>query len=337
MSGVAGMTTLNGAVATAARPRAAGTDRQPRVVTSGATRNFFKVGHTTLHTIARRYPGVAMRLGVPDVADAMPACDGAPVEFVEWDRSRPDSIHPVLADCTAMLMVPPIQDRPWVGKMYVEAAQRAGIEYICCLGVQFHDTALTLAREANELANRLAASGIPHTTLHLPMFLENLLYQVPSVGEQGVLRYPADPDAPFSYVNCWDLGDVCARLLAGPGPREVFPDTHWTALTQTTCRELAALLTDAIGRPVRFERSTDDDFTAGLVAKGMSPHAAEGVAQLWRRIDAGADIAATDTFARILGRAPETAAEWVAAHACCFGGPGSATCAHPKPPRDHMV
>jgi uncharacterized protein YbjT (DUF2867 family) len=307
-----------------------------RVAVSGATKNFFKVGHTTLRTLAAHRPDVKLRLGVPDVTDARLACSGMPVELVEWDPAHPETLVGVLRDSQALLMVPPIHNRVTVARSYVDAALAAGIEYILCLGVQFHDPRITLASEVHEVKVMLEDSGIRHDMLHLPMFLENLLYQVPSIRDRGTFTYPCDPDARFSYVNCWDLGEVAARVLAAPERHVGFGDTHWTALTQTSCGQLAELFSEALGKPVRFVPQSPEEFVAGLVGKGMGEHAARGVAQLWEEISEGRDISPTNAFAQILGHEPETAREWVQAHACCFGGPGAAACDHPTPPRGHM-
>ncbi|GIH10814.1 NAD(P)-dependent oxidoreductase [Rhizocola hellebori] len=308
-----------------------------RVAVSGATKNFFKVGHTTLRTLAAQRPDIKLRLGVPDAQDAKLACDGMPVELVEWDPARPETLADVLADCQSLLMVPPIQNRVQVARSYVDTARAVGIDYICCLGVQHHDPRLTLAQEANAVKQMLADSGIAHHTLHLPVFLENLLYQVPSIATRREFAYPVDPDAKFSYVNCWDLGEVCAQVLAAPTAHPGFADTHWTATRQTTCRELAQFFSEAVGEPVTFRRQPAEDFVQGLVRKGMSEHAARGVLQLWDEVNAGNDLPPNPAFAGILGREPETAQEWITSHACCFGGPGAALCTHPKPPQHHML
>lgn len=306
-----------------------------RVVVVGATPNFFKVGHTTLRTLFRTAPDVHLRLGIPDVRDARLACVGLDMEFVSWDPAAPVTLGPVLADCDALLMVPPIDRRVEVASAYLTAAQKAGISYILCLGVQYTLTDLALATEANEVAHLLAESGIPHDTLHLPMFLENLLYQIPSISENGEFRFPVDPDAPFAFVTCGDLGQVFADLLRDP-PHSSLHEPYWTASERLTCAEWAGLLSEATGRTVTFRPQCRRDFVAALVAKGMSAHAAHGVWQLWDAIDQGREPAPTDVLTRRLGRQPETAAQWTADHACCFSGVARNDCSHPRPPAEHM-
>lgn len=322
--------TTTGSAATAT---VAGRDeRVGRVAVSGATRNFFKVGHTTIHRIARDRPDVRIRLGVPHVDGARGACDGIDVEFVEWDRSRPEGLVDVLRGTDALLMVPPIDGRVEVAGMYVRTAVEVGVSYICCLGVQYERDDVVLSRDAAEVEGMLERSGIDYSMLRLPIFPENLLYQVPSISREGVLRYPCGPDSPLPYVTCDDLGDVCARALTGDGPRH-WPDTRWTAREATSCAKIAQALSAATGRQVRFEQQDPEEFVAGLVAYGMRERAARGVLQLWQLADSGQDLEPTGVFEEVLGRRPTTVEEWIGEHACCFRGE---PCSHPKPPADHM-
>jgi hypothetical protein len=306
-----------------------------RVVVVGATRNFFKVGHTTLRTLARTNPDVQLRLGIPDVTDARLACAGIDMEFVPWDPADPGSLDPVLEGCDSLLMVPPIDRRIEAARVYIAAARRSGIGYILCLGVQYTSTGLTLAVEAEAVASMLAASGITHDTLRLPMFLENLLYQIPSISAAREFRFPVSPDAPFSFVTCGDLGQVFAPLLNNP-PHGSLGRPYWTATERLTCAEWADLLSQATGRTTTFRPQCRDKFIDALIGKGMSRHAAHGICQLWDAIERGEEPPPSDALIDRLGRQPETAAQWTADHSCCFSGVTRGACPHPRPPAEHM-
>jgi uncharacterized protein YbjT (DUF2867 family) len=169
----------------------------------------------------------------------------------------------------------------------------------------------------------------------VPVFLENLLYQIPSITQRRQFAYPAAADSPFSYLTCGDLGEVFAQILMDP-PVNRLGDTPWTGSDQLTCRQLAALLTESLGTEISFRRQPGGEFVNGLVDKGMSEHASQAVLGLWQEIERFGDITPNDTFAGILGRQPTSAAEWTKEHACCFGSAEAGPCWHPKPPKDHM-
>ena len=309
----------------AARPP----DSVHRAVFTGATRNFFKVGHTAIHYLARHHPEVAIRLALPDVDIARDACAGAPVEFVQWDPARPESLVAVYDGCHSTLLVPPIQGRVAVGNVQVNAMTDAGVRFVCCLGIQYEDGELVMSREVAALDELLARSGVPHCTLRLPMFLENLLYQADSIHGEGTFSFPCRPDSPVAYVTCGDLGHVCGDMLASGG-RMQLPDPRLTA-GRTSCAEIARLLSEAIGREVRFVPITGEAHVEALAHHGLGDHAARAVLELWEAIDRGRDMLPSDALAAALGRPPESVADWIGAHACCFRR--DPACRHPQPPR----
>jgi uncharacterized protein YbjT (DUF2867 family) len=303
-------------------------DSVHRVVFTGATRNFFKVGHTSIHHLSRHHPEVAIRLALPDVDIARDACAGADVEFVQWDPARPESLVAVYSDCQSTLLVAPIQGRVAVGRVQVGAMMEAGVQFVCCLGIQYDD-GLVMSREVAALDEVLAASGIRHCTLRLPMFLENLLYQAVTIHAEGRFSFPCRPDSPVAYVTCGDLGQLCGDLLASGG-RMHLPGLRLTA-GLTSCGEIARLLSETLGREVRFVPITGDEHVAALADHGsLGEHAARAVLELWEAIDRGEDMQPNADLARALGRAPESVGEWIAAHACCFSR--DPACPHPQPP-----
>jgi NAD(P)H dehydrogenase (quinone) len=306
-----------------------------RVVVVGATRNFFKVGHTTFRRLAATEPDVKLRLGILDTTDARRAVTGMDVELIDWDPAEPATLDRVLVDCDRMLMVPPIDGRVRVAETYLDAAKRAGVDYILCLGIQHPASACTMAAEVAQVSQMLDNTGIPHDVLKLPVFLENLLYQIPSISERREFRYPVSADSRFCYLTCKDMGEVFARLLVQP-PATPLEDTLWTSADELSCREWADYLSSATGNTIAFRSQSGADFVRGLESKGMSAHAARAVLELWERIDADGDVKPTSTFAELLGRAPTSAASWTTEHACCFGKADAGPCTHPTPPREHM-
>jgi uncharacterized protein YbjT (DUF2867 family) len=303
-----------------------------RIVVVGATRNFFKVGHATFRVLRETRPDVQLRLVIPDIVDASRAIVGLDVDLAAWDPAAPETLRKALVDCDSMLMVPPIDGRVLVARAYLDAAVDAGIGYILCLGVQHRDGTSAMSDDVGRVDDLLADSGITHDTLRLPMFLENLLYQVPSIVERGQFAFPISADAPFCFTTCADLAEVFAPILADPaGHRPA--ETFWTGTTTLTCGAWADALSSATGRRIRFCAQPRDEFAAGLIRKGMSERAASSVLELWDLIEVGMEPQPTEALSALLGRPTTTATAWCQDHACCFG---SAACLHPKPPRDHM-
>ncbi|HSR25198.1 MAG TPA: hypothetical protein VLW53_16705, partial [Candidatus Eisenbacteria bacterium] len=238
------------------------------------------------------------------------------------------TLVPVYTGCQSTLLVAPIQGRVAVGRVQVRAMTDADVQFVCCLGIQYED-GLVMAREVNALDEVLAASGIRSVTLRLPMFLENLLYQAETVHTEGRFSFPCRPESPVAYVTCGDLGQLCGDLLAGGGGMPL-PGLRLTA-GRTSCGEIASLLSEALGREIRFVPITGDEHVAALVDHGsLGEHAGRAVLQLWEAIDRGEDMEPNDDLDTALGRPPETVSEWITSHACCFRRDPS--CRHPQPP-----
>lgn len=93
--------------------------RMTKIVFVGATRNFFKVGHTTIKTIQRDHPDVALRLALPDISEAANVVQGTNVELMQWNPSDSNSLRKVFQGCTASLLVPPVNNRVAVAKQFI--------------------------------------------------------------------------------------------------------------------------------------------------------------------------------------------------------------------------
>jgi uncharacterized protein YbjT (DUF2867 family) len=235
-----------------------------RVVVVGTTRKFFKVGHSTFRVLARTRPDIKLRLVIPNIVDARRAVGAIPVAFYSWDPSNPSSLSPALQGCTTMLMVPPIDRRVPVANIYIQAAKKAGIKYILCLGIQHNGDSTIMAREVGQVSNLLEKSEIQHDVLLLSMFLENLLYQVLSISEHFEFMYPVRPNATFSFVTCTDLAEVFAQHLAKI-PQSSIKDNYWIATETLSCNKLPNLLSEAVGLPIRFRSTSGGEFVGNLV------------------------------------------------------------------------
>ncbi|GAA3080656.1 hypothetical protein GCM10020000_78160 [Streptomyces olivoverticillatus] len=93
---------------------------------------------------------------------------------------------------------------------------------------------------------------------------------------QGVLTTAAGPDRPMPWVDPHDIGEVvAARLLNDQWKGRVVQAVHGPE--DLTFTQVAEILTEALGRPVRLRPVTDDDVRAALGSAGLPPKAVEGI------------------------------------------------------------
>lgn len=154
-------------------------------------------------------------------------------------------------------------------------------------------------------------SGAPTTILAPRLFLENLLLPVvlEPLRDEGVLRYPIGADYPVSWVCHEDVARVAAQVLTGELRSGVM---GVGALPGLTGVDLAEAFSQAMGRQIRFEAITPDEF--GVLLEPMLGPAAAGVVGLYTSLAGapGNTIAQETSAQAVLGVEPRSAARWVA-------------------------
>ncbi|WP_309129529.1 NAD(P)H-binding protein [Microbacterium sp.] len=106
-------------------------------------------------------------------------------------------------------------------------------------------------------------------------FFTNLALQADAVRD-GVIRVLLPTDARMSWVAPRDIAEVAAGLLLNPewSGRSVHA-VHGPA--DLSWQEVAAVLTEELGRPVTAQRITDEQMRAGYLEMGMSPASADAM------------------------------------------------------------
>jgi uncharacterized protein YbjT (DUF2867 family) len=153
----------------------------------------------------------------------------------------------------------------------------------------------TAAFAADDL---IAATGRPFRALTCASFMNNILRQAATIRTQGVYHGTYRPDRPLPLVATGDIAAVAARLLR---------DDSWLGVGEVPLlgpadlsqNDLAAIMTDVLGRPVRYRETTPDAAVRAAVGQGTSEAMARGRVELSLAKNDGLDAAAR--------RAPEYA------------------------------
>ncbi|MGC5016810.1 hypothetical protein ACLQ2R_39105 [Streptosporangium sp. DT93] len=144
----------------------------------------------------------------------------------------------------------------------------------------------------------LAGTGAAYRALANPSFFENLLEEAASIRDEGVFADTVDADRKAPLVAVADIAAVAAGLLLDRswtgtgsvpvlGPRDLSPN------------DLARVMTEQFGRPVRYERRSLDALRAELVGHGLDEAFAQGIVDMKRAKDEGLDAG--------VARTPDTA------------------------------
>ncbi|MCX4725901.1 NAD(P)H-binding protein [Streptomyces sp. NBC_00963] len=144
----------------------------------------------------------------------------------------------------------------------------------------------------------LAGSGAAYRALANPSFFDNLLEEADSIREKGVFTDAVAADRKAPLVAVADIAAVAAGLLldrswsgAGNvpvlGPEDLSPS------------DLARIMTEQLGRPVRYERQPLGELSTTLVGYGLNEAFVRGIVDMKQAKDNGLDAG--------VARTPETA------------------------------
>jgi uncharacterized protein YbjT (DUF2867 family) len=140
----------------------------------------------------------------------------------------------------------------------------------------------------------IASSGVSYRPLTMPSFMDNLLRQAGSITKDGVFSLPINGDRKLPSVATRDIASAAAMRLR---------DHSWNGVASVpvlgpedlSYNDMARILSEVLGRPVRFEQITYEAYKARLLARGMSDAMAQGNVDMWIAKDHGIDNAATRT------------------------------------------
>jgi uncharacterized protein YbjT (DUF2867 family) len=228
------------------------------------------------------------------------------VEVVEGSHGDLATVNRAFQGARALLWIPPPSPRSAsVEAAYLdftrpacEALQRSGIERV--VSVSALGRGSPLARNAGlvtaslAMDDLLAATLVSFRALTAPSFMDNMLRQAATLRERGVFFSPLAGDRKHPTCATRDIAAVAARLLADPSWRgqDSIPILGPEDLS---CNDMAGIMSEVLGRPIRFEQVSLQAFKAGLVARGTSEPMAQATADMMAAKDAGLDHAVART------------------------------------------
>ena len=122
----------------------------------------------------------------------------------------------------------------------------------------------------------IASTGVAYRALANPSFMDNTLRQAQQIRDHGVFTNTLAPDRKVPTVATRDIAAVAARLLL---------DRSWTGVgtvpvlgpEDLSHNDMARILSEVLGWPVRYQRQSLDDFEARLTRRdGQSLRAGHG-------------------------------------------------------------
>ncbi len=275
------------------------------------------IGHQVLdHVLAGDQP---VRVVVRDPAK-LPAGVRDRVEVIQGSHGDPQVVTRAFDGADALFWLLPSDrhaaspEAAYVGftRPAAEAIRRQGVKRVVdvsALGrnTKYADQAgyVTASLAMDDL---IASTGVAFRALTMPSFMDNLLRQARVINEQGLFFGTVSPDLKLPTVATRDIAAVAARLLV---------DATWTGQQEVPVlgpedlshNDMAAVISEVLGAPVRFQQVPGEAFRDQLTGSGASEAMAQGMLDMMIAKDNGLDNGITRTPQNAIDT-PTTFRQW---------------------------
>ncbi len=136
----------------------------------------------------------------------------------------------------------------------------------------------------------IASTGVHYRAVTNPSFMDNLLRQVELIKNQGMFSLPISGDLKQPSACTRDIAATAAKLLL---------DQSWNGVGSVpvlgpedlSYNDMATIMSEVLGKPVRFQEAPGQAFKARLLERGMSEAMAQANLDMWDAYNQGLDAA----------------------------------------------
>jgi uncharacterized protein YbjT (DUF2867 family) len=261
------------------------------------------IGHQVLENLLDR--GEALRVIARDPS-RLPAGARERVEVVEGSHGDPDVVDEAFAGADAVFwLAPPNPRAESVEAAFLDFTRPAAdaikwhavrrVVGITALGRgtpwAAHAGYVTCSLAMDDL---IANTGASYRALTNPSFMDNILRQAQAIKSQGRFVSPISGDRRLPSVATRDIADMAARLLL---------DESWSGVEEVpllgpedlSFNDMAEILSEVLGKTVRFQQIPFEAYKARFVEFGMSEAMAQGMTDMAAAKNQGLDNAVRRT------------------------------------------
>ncbi|HYN30907.1 MAG TPA: SDR family oxidoreductase [Dermatophilaceae bacterium] len=261
--------------------------------------------------------------GVPVRAGSLNRVDLPGAEYARLDFTDPATWTAYDGVEVMFLLRPPHLSKPDTQMApSLDAARAAGVRHVVFLSLQGADRNRVVPHA--KLEAWLRGSGVAWTFLRPSFFMQNLTTTHRSdIRDRDEILLPAGRGA-TAFVDVEDIADVAAVTLLDPAAHE---GRAWTPTgpEALTYGEVAARLTEVLGRPIRYRAASLPRYALHARAELGMPWAMVGVTSaIFSVARFGRAGGLTDDARTVTGRAPRGFTEFARREAHAWARPGEA-------------
>lgn len=239
--------------------------------------------------------GEKVRVIARDPAKLSPEIQGK-VKVVQGSANDPAVLNKAFEGAEAMFWLLPPPFNAHNVKEYGLSFTRPAADAIKAQGVKRVVAVSSLGRDLGRNAGLasllhvmdevLESTGVDYRALWCPGFMENMLTQIEPIKHQGVFFLPEKPNVKTPLVATRDIAATAAKLLM---------DKSWTGQDgmgvlgpeDLSLNDMAEILSDVLGKPIRFQQIPGDVYKAQLMKIGASEAMAQGLVEMYAEIGEG--------------------------------------------------
>jgi len=273
------------------------------------------IGGELLRLLGERDISCRALVRTPDKAEGMRAHQ---IEAVVGDFADPASLDRVFEGISRVFLLSAAHERQAELQLNaIAAAKRAGVGYIVKVSVigAAPDAPIKLGRDHATVERGILDAGITAAILRPHSFMQNVLGSAPIIVQKGEF-YGSTGDAKAPLIDARDVAAAAATFLSQPSAQTV---SHTlTGPEAISNDEIAHILGDVMGKPVRYVDIPGEQLKAGMVAAGMPEWLATDLLtlnEMWAR---GMGLEVSNAVPLITGRPGRTFQEFVRDYAAAF-------------------
>ena len=264
-----------------------------------------QIGRQVLDNVLEAAGAQPVRVIVRDPAKLPDRVRGR-VEVVTGSHADADVVDRAFDGADAVFwLVPPNEAAASIDEAYVgytrpaaDAFKRHGVDRV--VGVSALGRGTAVAGRAGHVTASLAmddliaGTGVGYRALTMPSFMDNLIWQAVPIKTNGVFFGPLDADRALPTCATRDIAATAAGLLLDDG-WSGFDEVPVLGPEDLSSNDLARIMSEVLGAPVRYQQIPFEAFTANLTERGTSPMVARAMTDMMAAKNEGLDNAVVRT------------------------------------------
>jgi uncharacterized protein YbjT (DUF2867 family) len=288
------------------------------ILVTGATGT---VGRALVRELTER--GVAFKAMVRKDVDR-DALERAGIAAVVADYTDPARLSAAMTGIDQVYLIGPADPPHISGEgAVIDVAHRAGVRRVVKQSAMAaHDMSACAFKRWNGMAERqLMQSSLAYTILRPTGFMQNFVnYDAARIAADAAIGAPLG-DARVSWIDVRDIAGVAAAVLSEEGhDGRVYDLSGPEALSHL---DIAAKLSTAIGREIRYEPLSDAEWFRQMRSRGLPASAARSMLSLYQAYREADPGPVTGWVEILTGRIPRSFDAFAQEHTARFASPAA--------------